>query len=110
MAHGNSIHATVEYLEDIVGDVIPGLEIPVANPLVYGLDDDLKPIPNEVFDAAHGNSIRTIVRYLEDTTGDVIIDLEIPIGTPVVYERDTDLKPIPNGVLLRLMAIPSVPW
>ena len=37
----------VEYLEDIAGDVIPGLEIPVATSLVYGLGTDLKPIPNE---------------------------------------------------------------
>ena len=33
-AHGNPI-------------VIPGLEIPGATPLVYGLDADLKPIPNK---------------------------------------------------------------
>merc|ERR1712045_462923 len=46
-AHGNSIRAIVKYLEDIPDDVIPGLEIPTGTPLVYELDADLKPIPNE---------------------------------------------------------------
>ena len=46
-AHGNSIRAILKYLKDIAGDVIPGLEIQVAIPLVYGLDAGLKPIPNE---------------------------------------------------------------
>jgi len=47
-AHGNSIRAIVKYLEDIPDDVIPGLEIPTGTPLVYELDNDLKPIPNEL--------------------------------------------------------------
>ena len=37
----------MKYLEDIADDVIPGLEIPIGTPLVYELDADLKPIPNE---------------------------------------------------------------
>merc|ERR1712084_101885 len=47
-AHGNSIRAIVKYLENIPDDVIPGLEIPTGTPLVYELDADLKPIPNEL--------------------------------------------------------------
>merc|ERR1712129_321342 len=43
-AHGNSIRAIVKYLEDIPDDVIPGLEIPTATPLVYDLDENLKPM------------------------------------------------------------------
>ena len=93
----------------IAGDVIPDLEIPRGTPLVYGLEADFKPIPNEFFDAAHGNSIHTIVRYLEDIAGDVILGLEIPRDTSLVYELDADLKPIPNEFSSRLMAIPSVP-
>merc|ERR1712087_384003 len=46
-AHGNSIRAMVKYLEGIPDDVIPGLEIPTGTPLVYELDADLKPLPNE---------------------------------------------------------------
>jgi 2,3-bisphosphoglycerate-dependent phosphoglycerate mutase len=43
-AHGNSIRAIVKSLEGIPDDVIPGLEIPTATPLVYDLDANLKPI------------------------------------------------------------------
>merc|ERR1712151_850551 len=46
-AHGNSIRAIVKYLEGIPDEVIPGLEIPTGTPLVYELDADLKPIPDE---------------------------------------------------------------
>jgi len=45
-AHGNSIRAIVKDIEGISDDVIPGLEIPTATPLVYDLDADLKPIPS----------------------------------------------------------------
>jgi len=45
-AHGNSIRAIVKDIEGISDDVIPGLEIPTATPLVYDLDENLKPMPN----------------------------------------------------------------
>lgn len=44
-AHGNSIRAIVKDIEGIADDVIPGLEIPTATPLVYDLDENLKPMP-----------------------------------------------------------------
>jgi len=47
-AHGNSIRAIVKDIEGITDDVIPGLEIPTATPLVYDLDADLKPIPSDL--------------------------------------------------------------
>ncbi len=43
-AHGNSLRALVKYLDNIPDDVIPGLNIPTGIPLVYELDDQLKPI------------------------------------------------------------------
>lgn len=43
-AHGNSLRALVQYLDDIPNDVIAELNIPTATPLVYHLDDDMKPI------------------------------------------------------------------
>lgn len=43
-AHGNSLRALVKYLDDIPDAEIPKLEIPTGKPLVYELDDDLKPI------------------------------------------------------------------
>jgi len=44
VAHGNSIRALVKYLDQISDQDIVGLNIPNGIPLVYELDDDLKPI------------------------------------------------------------------
>ncbi|HEY5901779.1 MAG TPA: 2,3-diphosphoglycerate-dependent phosphoglycerate mutase [Anaerolineales bacterium] len=44
VAHGNSIRAMVKYLDDISDADIPELNIPTGIPLVYELDDDLKPV------------------------------------------------------------------
>jgi 2,3-bisphosphoglycerate-dependent phosphoglycerate mutase len=43
-AHGNSIRALVKYLDNIADADIVGLNIPNGIPLVYELDDQLKPI------------------------------------------------------------------
>jgi 2,3-bisphosphoglycerate-dependent phosphoglycerate mutase len=43
-AHGNSIRALVKYLDDISNEEITSLNIPTGLPLVYELDEDLKPI------------------------------------------------------------------
>jgi 2,3-bisphosphoglycerate-dependent phosphoglycerate mutase len=43
-AHGNSIRALVKYLDDVSDAEIVGLNIPTAIPLVYELDDTLKPL------------------------------------------------------------------
>lgn len=43
-AHGNSLRALVKYLDNIPDDEIVKLNIPTGVPLVYELDDDLKPI------------------------------------------------------------------
>jgi 2,3-bisphosphoglycerate-dependent phosphoglycerate mutase len=45
-AHGNSLRALVKYLDNIADDVIPEVNIPTGMPLVYELEDDLKPIKN----------------------------------------------------------------
>ncbi len=42
-AHGNSLRALVMYLDDIAEETIVGLNIPTGIPLVYELDDNLKP-------------------------------------------------------------------
>ena len=44
VAHGNSIRALVKYLDNISDSEITELNIPTGLPLVYELDDDLKPI------------------------------------------------------------------
>jgi 2,3-bisphosphoglycerate-dependent phosphoglycerate mutase len=42
-AHGNSIRALVKYLDGISDETIAGLNIPTGIPLVYELDENLKP-------------------------------------------------------------------
>jgi len=44
VAHGNSLRGLIKYLDNISDDEIVGLEIPTGKPLVYELDDNLKPI------------------------------------------------------------------
>lgn len=43
-AHGNSLRALVKYLDNIADDEIVGLNIPTGMPLIYELNDDLKPV------------------------------------------------------------------
>ena len=43
-AHGNSLRALVKYLDDVPDDEIVELNIPTGIPLVYELDDSLRPI------------------------------------------------------------------
>ena len=45
-AHGNSLRALVKYLDNIPDNEIVNLNIPTGIPLVYELDQDLKPIKN----------------------------------------------------------------
>ncbi len=42
-AHGNSLRGIVKHLDQIGDDEIAGLNIPTGMPLVYRLDDDLRP-------------------------------------------------------------------
>jgi len=43
-AHGNSLRALVKYLDNVSDDQITQLNIPTGIPLIYELDQDLKPI------------------------------------------------------------------
>ena len=44
VAHGNSLRGLIKYLDNISDSDIINLEIPTGSPIVYELDDDLKPI------------------------------------------------------------------
>jgi 2,3-bisphosphoglycerate-dependent phosphoglycerate mutase len=46
VAHGNSLRALVKYLDNIPDDEIVGMNIPTGVPLIYELDNNLKPIKN----------------------------------------------------------------
>ena len=43
-AHGNSLRALVKYLDNVPESEIVSLNIPTGIPLVYELDENLKPI------------------------------------------------------------------
>jgi 2,3-bisphosphoglycerate-dependent phosphoglycerate mutase len=43
-AHGNSLRALVKHLDGLSDDEIPKVEIPTGVPLVYKLDQNLKPV------------------------------------------------------------------
>mmetsp|Transcript_21374 Transcript_21374/g.27633 ORF Transcript_21374/g.27633 Transcript_21374/m.27633 type:complete len:778 (+) Transcript_21374:69-2402(+) len=59
-AHGNSLRALVKMLDGISEEDITGLNIPTGVPLVYELDENLKPIP-------HPDAIAPLTgRYLGD--------------------------------------------
>lgn len=45
-AHGNSLRALCKHLDNISEEDITGLNIPTGVPLIYELDEDLKPIPH----------------------------------------------------------------
>ena len=42
-AHGNSLRALVKHLDGLSEEAVVGLNIPTGIPLVYELDDDLRP-------------------------------------------------------------------
>lgn len=43
-AHGNSLRALIRHLDNVSDDEIVGLNIPTGQPLVYELDENLRPI------------------------------------------------------------------
>jgi 2,3-bisphosphoglycerate-dependent phosphoglycerate mutase len=45
-AHGNSLRALIKYLDNVSEEAIVELNVPTGMPLVYELDDELKPIRN----------------------------------------------------------------
>ena len=59
-AHGNSLRALVKHLDGVADDDIVELNIPTAQPLVYELDDRLKPIRH--YYLADGDAIRAAMQ------------------------------------------------
>ena len=43
-AHGNSLRALVKHLDDMSEEAVVGLNIPTGIPLVYRLDEHLRPM------------------------------------------------------------------
>ena len=42
-AHGNSLRALIKYLDGVTEEEIIGMNVPTGMPLVYDLDENLKP-------------------------------------------------------------------
>ena len=42
-AHGNSLRAIIKHLDGVSDEAIAGLNVPTGIPLLYELDDDLRP-------------------------------------------------------------------
>ncbi|MCO7126813.1 2,3-diphosphoglycerate-dependent phosphoglycerate mutase [Sporolactobacillus shoreicorticis] len=63
-AHGNSLRALVKHLDSVDADTIVGLNIPTGTPLVYELDDDLKPL-NRYYLTAEGPSDKEVLPSAE---------------------------------------------
>jgi len=59
-AHGNSLRALIKHLDGVADDDIIELNIPTAQPLVYELDDRLKPIRH--YYLADGDAIRAAMQ------------------------------------------------
>ena len=51
VAHGNSLRALVKYLDSVSDDGIINMEIPTGKPLVYELDQELRPIRHYYLEA-----------------------------------------------------------
>ena len=63
-AHGNSLRALVKYLDNVPEDKIVKLNIPTGIPLVYELNEDLKPI--EHYYLGDAEEIQKAVQAVED--------------------------------------------
>jgi 2,3-bisphosphoglycerate-dependent phosphoglycerate mutase len=46
-AHGNSLRALIKYLDEVSEEEILGMNVPTGMPLVYELDENLKPISRQ---------------------------------------------------------------
>lgn len=63
-AHGNSLRALVKYLDNVLEEEIVKLNIPTGIPLIYELDEDLKPI--EHYYLGDAEEIQKAVQAVED--------------------------------------------
>jgi len=44
VAHGNTLRGLIKYVERISDEEIADLNIPTATPIVYELEDDMRPV------------------------------------------------------------------
>ena len=63
-AHGNSLRALVKYLDNVPDEEIIKLNIPTGIPLVYELDDKLKPISHHYL--GEPEKVKAAIQAVED--------------------------------------------
>jgi 2,3-bisphosphoglycerate-dependent phosphoglycerate mutase len=59
-AHGNSLRAIVKHLFNVGDDQITAVEIPTGNPLLIGLDENLRPVSARYLDEARAQALPPI--------------------------------------------------
>ncbi|MBC5995384.1 2,3-diphosphoglycerate-dependent phosphoglycerate mutase [Romboutsia ilealis] len=64
-AHGNTLRALVKYLDNMESDGVANLNIPTGTPLIYELDDDLKPIKHYYLSLEGEVPKDEIAKYIE---------------------------------------------
>jgi 2,3-bisphosphoglycerate-dependent phosphoglycerate mutase len=70
-AHGNSIRALIKYLDDVSDVDIMGINIPRGIPLIYELDESLKPIKHYYLDDPDEIKQATRTMALQETRYDI---------------------------------------
>ena len=53
VAHGNSLRALIKYLDEMPAEAIPGVNVPTGVPLVYTLNQDLRPVDRQYLGDPH---------------------------------------------------------
>jgi hypothetical protein len=110
-AHGNSLRALVKYLDNIPEADIVELNIPTGMPLVYELDDDLKPLNRyylgdpEKVKGRHGSGGRAGQKEVGFGVGVVVPDFDLPTSKarsvlPASYSRADAVFNVQRAALL----------
>jgi 2,3-bisphosphoglycerate-dependent phosphoglycerate mutase len=79
-AHGNSLRALVKYLDGVSDDDIVGLNIPTGVPLVYELDDELRPLGHRYLGDQAGVEAAMAAVAAQGTASRVGSDPVLPSG------------------------------
>ena len=95
-AHANSIRALIHHLDDISEKEISSLEIRTGVPLIYELDDNLKPIKRYYLDNKASEDIFSKIKIKEDINiifVDKLSNEQEKIVWEIVKQADTDFVP-----------------
>ena len=101
-AHGNSLRALIKYLDGVSEEEIIGMNVPTGMPLVYDLDESLKPTnrqylgdPEKVAKAMEavanqGKQNRNFSQVCSSVTSDYFIQMDTSSDKPKKLKREYD--------------------